>query len=455
MLDRLVPDRIRSRTDTRPPLSPDPGSPVVRPAAKPARALVLILLLVASYALAQEVDPATRTVTVAPGGGDDTAAVQAALDACVAFGPGCTVQLEEGVFRTSHLLTHDFHGTFRGAGQDATTIEPVGRFAVNDDDVVLARPPAPDHPWPMHILFVGGDVTVSDMTLRMTGAEPAQPWTLFGMEFTAMAASLVITGDVADARVERVAVEGEEGSFQGYNLINGVYVEGLLPDDEGQPTRPLRGTFSVRDSTFRTLAYGSPLFNLEDSLVVIADNRYQDVFSAMDAQDLAGSTVEIRDNVIDGPTVGFEIIQGAASVPDEASTLIVHGNDFRGVRTIGIGLDGAEGADTLRALVIDNRFELTGDAVGVISRNTAGARVLDNVVYGEGRAGVALAEAPDDGSAAPPAIGWTIAGNDLSAFTASQAAVVLGPGADGVTVLCRASAAVQDDGVRNVVHCGQ
>jgi len=419
------------------------------------RGLVATLLMIASYALAQEVDAATRTVTVAPSGGDDTAAVQAALDACVTFGPGCTVHLEEGVFRTRHLLTHDFHGTFRGAGQDATTIEPAGRFAVNDDDVVLARPPAPDHPWPMHILFVGGDVTVSDMTLRMTGAEPAQPWTLFGMEFTAMAASLVITGEVADARIERVTVEGEEGSFQGYNLINGVYVEGLLPDDEGEPTRPLHGTFSVRDSTFRTLAYGSPLFNLEDSLVVIADTLYEDVFSAMDTQDLAGSTVEIRDNVIDGATVGFEIIQGSWAVPDMASTLLVHGNDVRGVRAIGIGLDGAEGADTLRAVVADNRFELTGDAVGVISRNTAGARVLDNVVTGEGRAVVALAEAPDDGSAAPPATGWTISGNDLSAFTGSQAAFVLGPGADGVTVLCRAPAAVQDDGARNVVHCGE
>jgi hypothetical protein len=293
------------------------------------------------------------------------------------------------------------------------------------------------------------------MTLRMTGAEPARPWTLFGMEFTVMAASLVVTGEVADARIERVTVEGEEGPFQGYNLINGVYVEGLLPDDEGQPTRPLRGTFSVRDNTFRTLAYGSPLFNLEDSLVVIADNLYEDVFSALDTQDLSGSTVEIRDNVIDGPTVGFEIIQGSSAVPETASTLLVHGNELRGVGAIGIGLDGAEGADTLRALVVDNRFELTGDAVGVISRNTVGARVLDNVIHGEGRAVVALAEAPDDGSPAPPATGWTIAGNDLSAFSAAQAAVVLGPGTDGVTVLCRAPADVQDDGAGNVVHCGE
>jgi hypothetical protein len=401
------------------------------------------------------VDPASRTVTVAPSGGDDTAAVQAALDTCVALGPGCTVRLEEGTFRTRQLLTHDFHGTFRGAGQDATVIEPLGTFPVNDDEVVLARPPAPDHPWPMHVQFVDGDVTVSDLTLRMTGAEPAEPWTLFGMEFTVMAASLLITGEVADAVVERVTVEGGEGSFQGYNLINGVYIEGLLPDANGEPTRPLRGTFAVRDSTFRSLAYGSPLFNLTDSLARIEGNRYEDVFSALDSQDLSATTVEIRDNVVDGAGIGFEIIQGSWAVPEEPSTLLLHGNEVRGVEIVGVGLDGAEGADTLRALVVANRFELTGDAVGVISRNTAGARVLDNVFHGEGRAAVALAEAPDDGSPAPPVLGWTVDGNDLSAFTAAQASVVLGPGSDGVTVLCRAPAPVQDDGVRNAVHCGE
>lgn len=109
-------------------------------------ALVAALALAPAPAFAQRVDAQTRTIAVAPSGGDDTAAVQAALDACVTFGPGCTVQLEEGTFRTQQLLVHDFHGTFRGAGQDATVLEPFDRFTVSQDEVAIIRPPRPTTP---------------------------------------------------------------------------------------------------------------------------------------------------------------------------------------------------------------------------------------------------------------------------------------------------------------------
>ena len=431
-----------------------------RPARSPlprVHALGVLLALAALLPLAaqaQSFDAATRTVTVAPsGGGDDTPAVQAALDACVAFGPDCTVQLEEGLFRTRQLLAYDFHGAFRGAGREATVIEPFGVFPVNDDDNVVGRPPTPENPWPTHVAFVGGDVTVSDLTLRMTGEAPAEPWTIRDMTFDVMAHSLVITGDAADARIERVAFEGGEGSFQGYNLIQGVYIQGSLPEPAADGMRPLRGTFVVRDSTFTSMGWGSPLSNLEDALVLIAGNRYENVATALDTLDLSGTTVEIRGNTVEGAGIGFDFIQGVFGAPEIASRVIVHDNDLRGIDGLGIGVSGAEGAAPVRALVADNRIALTGDAVGVGARGAEDGHVVDNVVTGEGRAGVALGEAPDDGSPAQPVTGWTVAGNDLAGFTAQGAGIVLGPGSDGLTVACDGSEGVRDEGRGNRVVC--
>jgi len=40
-----------------------------------------------------------------PSGGDDTTAIQSALDNCVASGKMCTVQLGAGTYRTRQLVT--------------------------------------------------------------------------------------------------------------------------------------------------------------------------------------------------------------------------------------------------------------------------------------------------------------------------------------------------------------
>ncbi len=420
-------------------------------------ALFTVLAVATSPAFAQRVDAQTRTIALEPSGGDDTAAVQAALNACVSFGPDCTVALGEGTFRTQQLLVHDFRGTFRGAGQGATILEPFERFAVSQDEVAIGRPPSADNPWPFHVTFVDGDVTVSDLTFRMTAFEPAQPWKLFGMEFAAMASSLVITGERADATVERITVEGADGPdgpFAGYNMINGIYIEGVLPDEDGNWTRPLRGTFTVRDNTFRHVGSGSPLANLIDSQVVITDNRYEDLLYGMDVQHLIGSTVEIRDNVMDDVGTGAEVIQGAEAVAGAPSTMLIHGNTIRGLDGVGVGLYGAEDADTLRAIVQGNVFELHGDATGVLSQNTVGGIVHDNVMRGSARAAIAIGLSADD-EPASPVERWLIAANDFSVLTASEAMVVLGAGSQDTTVVCTAATDVRDEGSGNRVDCDQ
>jgi hypothetical protein len=418
------------------------------------------LALVAASAVAQRVDPATRTITVEPSGGDDTAAVQAALDACVTFGPGCTVHLTEGTFHTQQLVAREFRGTFRGAGQDATVLQPFERFTVSSDEVAVARPPTPENPWPFHVVFIGGDVTVSDLTLRMTGEEPAHPWTLFGLEWTVMAASLTITGEETEATVERVTVEGGPGGFEGVNLINGIYTEGFLPpSDDPDPTvyatpLPMRGTFVIRDSTFRSLGWGTPLFNLTDAQVLIENNRYEGTFSGGDAQDVGRSTVVVRDNVLEDVAIGFEVIQGGQSAPSGPSTFVVHGNEFDGVSAVAVRLSDLENERTIGAVVDGNTFRLDGDAVAVTGSHADGVVVRGNVVRGDGRAFVEIGVAPDEDSAPTPAVGWVIAGNDAAGLSVTDALVTLGSGSDGTIVVCDGAGTVSDEGVANVVACG-
>src|ERR1700693_1565307 len=71
------------------------------------------------------------TIRVAPPNGtNDTANIQAALNACVAQGPDCTVQLREGKYLTKQLVTYNFRGTFKGMGMGRTTVEALPNLTV-------------------------------------------------------------------------------------------------------------------------------------------------------------------------------------------------------------------------------------------------------------------------------------------------------------------------------------
>ena len=70
-----------------------------------------------------------------PNGVDDTTNIQAALNACLAKRPGCTVQLQAGKYFTKQLVTYNFHGTFKGMGQERTRIEALPNLLVEIEPV--------------------------------------------------------------------------------------------------------------------------------------------------------------------------------------------------------------------------------------------------------------------------------------------------------------------------------
>jgi pectin methylesterase-like acyl-CoA thioesterase len=101
-----------------------------------------------------------------PNGVDDTANIQAALDACVAYDKNCTVQLAAGTYHTRQLVEYNFQGTFKGMGTSNTTIQAIYPLPVNLPDFYYYGVCMPDTNsclYPSLIIFVNGNIEVSDL----------------------------------------------------------------------------------------------------------------------------------------------------------------------------------------------------------------------------------------------------------------------------------------------------
>ena len=194
----------------------------------------------------------------APNGVDDTANLQRALDDCVRIGQDCTVQLAGGRYLTKQLVAYSFHGTFRGQSQSKTIVEALPNLPVNSwdhDNTTWWPPNTTDHTWPDLIMFVDGDIRVSDMTIKTTSIPATQPYYLFGgIEFRQFLGAIRIMGQYrTQASIERVSFEGrrDETSVAGFNLINALYWVGDLPKSlTFHDAYPLVGTLTVSSSSF-------------------------------------------------------------------------------------------------------------------------------------------------------------------------------------------------------------
>ena len=210
---------------------------------------VLLVLALAGPATAR-----ADTYLVAPSGVDDTAAIQAAFDAAVADGPGAVVQFTEGTFYTSNVVAYGFQGAMQGMGRDATVIEAVADFPSSPDFAFF--PPSEDNEYPMMFNFVGGEITIQDLTMAAPASPGAAHWLLgpFG-EFDQLWGMVAFQGDITPTTITRAGFEGEadevNGGIWGSNTINGVYYLGAL-EALGFPA-PVGGDHSITQSYFRDI----------------------------------------------------------------------------------------------------------------------------------------------------------------------------------------------------------
>jgi parallel beta-helix repeat protein len=421
----------------------------------------LLIALVIFFAISLSAYPAKLTVNVqGPNGPDDTAVVQAALDTCVAHGPGCTVQLAAGTYMTQQLFAKDFHGSFKGKGMDVTIIQAL-TLTVNQDHPFQLNPPSVTNKYPDLVTFLGGDIVVSDMTLKALDPTPVpggfyDPNDDFGQFIFAL---LDFMGDSPmNVAVERVGFEGVfDGSTFSWNVVTG-------PSFEANPlSAQLPGIFRV--SSCRSInnelgIYGTAL---RDAHVTIggsplAGNFISNVIAGGGFVDLIDSTVEFSHNnaTVIGP-VGwagfiayqFQTIEKPTSFLINHNNLKAHGSLEAGIAILDFGamFGGGKTAD----VVISNNeifiepSEYGPAYAGIQIGSAVGSVISNNRIKGSGLFGISIEGATQ----------CMVKGNNVNGVTAEVAPIALlttiGPTTDSTVVGFGNKTNVYDEGINNTL----
>lgn len=422
------------------------------------------LLSVTVFALAACAWAGSLTVPVQPPNGtDDTANIQSALDQCVAHGPGCTVQLAAGTYRTKQLVAYNFNGTFKGAGMDRTIIEDILYLPVTIDfGGLFCQPNTDTCTWPSLIIFVDGTFTVSDLAIHIVAGpgEGTLPWPSFGNTLV-WDAVRVMGQHPTNATFERFAVEGrhDDTTGFGYNVCNAILYTGELPRSTTYGDFYfLSGSFTVRNSSFKTIGNGP----INDGFVTSAKitvggapgaaNHSEDTNTGTWISTLEDSVVDVSYNDLSGnwSAILVEPWNPGLFVPANRSRLLIHNNKLTGTAPFsnGVWLQDLPGYPATDALIRNNEIGFTTEmAWGIDAIDVRSASILNNTIAGVGNHAIALSGVTSS----------NLIGNDLSSFlpdgsdAASQ--IRLGAGTSRDVVVCsEPSDTVLNQGTANVIN---
>ncbi len=420
------------------------------------------------------------TVAPPPNGHDDTVALQTALDACVPGGEGCTVRLSAGTYLTKQLAANGFHGTIVGAGEDRTTIQALPGYVVGKD--VWTGPASASNPYPYVLTFGGAsDVTVSDLSLRVTESNPvpkgrpnevpkgwyntymAYPWgnlgaTTTGPHVTWLDGVVRVEGA---AWFSRVSFEGASGPDGGLNTpgVPGVNVDSAVVVD--QATAPA-GVFEMTACRTRNVGSAFTLAHFRGRATIGGSPAAGNTFTNSGGGqffDLDGATVlESYDQIhADATSAGyfgaFFWKDHAANAP--STVLLAHNRIVAaGILFGGIDVEYAAPRDTMLHLTVTaNEIVVAGAGTprstglgnwAIHAAYTSGIVISNNTISGMGYEAISLANSADS----------TISGNILSGFTptGSRARIALDAWTTGARVTCAGpSDTVVNDGTGNTV----
>ena len=405
--------------------------------------LALSLFLFAPF-LAAEALAGVRVVRVAPpSGADDTAAIQAALDACVAAGPGCVVQFGSGLYKTRQVFAIGFHGAIQGRGAKLTTIEALPGLAVTQAQLYFMNPPSAAEPYPVLISFWSSDVAAADMTLRVSAFQPTTGWWWdVGVMRTSLDGLITVNGPQSGtASFDRIVFQGGPGETDGMNLDNGPMVGDSV----------VASNIRVRNCRFIAAGRGYTFADLTSARIVVGGapwfgNTFEQGSMGGMFLDLYDSTVEESFNRIvkPAPQYGAGInVYTMSPQPGKQSLVFLHDNaiDVDGDWIDGIDLvdyGHFDGLKTLQAMVWNNVVRHgTGEGmVGVVSFGTDGAVIAGNQISG----------APADGINILRSVSNLILANDLRGLHATHAPIWIQPTSGRCTVYGDASTLVLDQG---------
>jgi hypothetical protein len=448
------------------------------------RSLFHVLLAVfgsLSLAAPPGVAAVDSTILVAPpNGSDDTANIQAALDACVAHGPGCTVQLQAGKYLSRQLVSYNFQGTFKGMGKDRTSIEALYPLLVTLEPVggtadSLCRPNTTTCLWPDLILFVNGEIHISDLALYEL-APPGMattPWGFAGSNpgYVGLFDVLSFIGQHANAYIDRIHMEGlpDPNNFVGFNVVNGAHYTGEFP----RSLTPLdwyflSGSYTVRNSSFKNMGDGvSQDAFVKSTRITIGGspttgNHFDGLcFTGVDMETLEESIVEISYNESSGFCLGgaaawvvpWTVPAGMPFVPTSPTRYYIHDNTLFTTAQFsdGLFLLDISSSPFIDAAVWNNSIQLQNtlsEGIGVI--NTKGTMVLNNSITGsDAFDAIGLYSSTLD-----MVIHNSVSGVTIDS-TVGNAPIFLDPGTSNDLVVCSSSSdTILNQGTDNMlVHC--
>ena len=389
-----------------------------------------------------------------PNGVDDTANIQAALNEAVERGSGTTVLLTAGRYLTQQLATYNFHGTFKGMGKDKTTIEALPHLLVNPNVDFCSSPGFPNgttNRWPSLIVFVDGDIRVSDLSIKVTAppGTATTTWWMCGSPNTWLIEALRFMGQArTHASVDGISVEGlpdDSPTSWGFNVGAGVDFVGELPRSSADLDYfNLSGNFTVRNSSFKSLWTGVYVGGfVRDANVTIggspsAGNLVEKVLVGLDMEGSESSRFEISHNRVEGIWNSMWVIPWLGIVPAKPAHYSVHDNTFitTGPYADGIYLMDDPVKPWIRAMIYNNTIELKSDFMwaGIGAYNTKGTVLWNNTIIGTGAAAIQLGG--DQGIDTR----CTVIGNHLRGFFPDPAfglaQVHLGPATTHNLVVC-------------------
>ncbi len=295
-------------------------------------------------------------------------------------------------------------------GKDRTTIEAIHNLPVVIQDLSVQGGCTPNTTtclWPSLIMFVDGDICVSDLSITIT-APPGTAttgWVSYGSRFTDLVDALRFMGQRrTNVSIDNIGIEGladDSPTSFGFNLINGIIYTGELPrSSTAFDMYFMSGTLTVRDSSFKSMFDGvSQDGFLKDTRVTIGGshstgNVFENLNIGIDMEASESSVFDISYNRSSGNWFSMWVIPWAdAFVPSKPSQYFIHDNKFTptGSYAGGIYLWNAPENPWIHALIYNNTIEpqdTLWDGVGAY--NTKGTAIWNNTITGAGADAIGL-----------------------------------------------------------------
>ena len=383
---------------------------------------------------------ATPLFIVEPGGGDDTPAIMQAFNDAKAAGPGSMVQLVEGEYHLGFIEIRDFYGSFCGAGKDMTIITAMDNLGAQ---ALIAQ-----GQYPQLMKFVGGDVHISDFTLRTPeGAISDMPnghiQCLMG--FSAYNAIYELGNEERsiNAVIDNVSLHGQfletgMGFYKyTYNCLHAVRAGWDFTGYAALPREHIN--IKITNCDFNTFCYGMVLEAMKDSEVIVGEKNNGNTINNCEqgggVWESRRMNILVEGNTFNVPELswGFDVVDypyyenyGILKYEPETETTIcnVNSNVFNlATSDYGLYLRNQRhfvypGEMATAFQVKNNTFNMSNPGYdwGILAQVTEGAVIRNNQFKGQGQLGVYLQLYASNG---------LILGNNFSAVELGYGSILL------------------------------